>query len=69
MIRKYTNGSCSFTLVEEYETIENAADRKNPKFVEVKLNDYKVEFATVRREDDGSQKRTPEAKRQGTEEV
>ena len=62
-------GNCSFELIEKYETAEKAAKGQGGQFVEVKLNDVKIEFNKVRREDDGSQKRTPEVKRQGTEEV
>jgi len=69
MYIKTIYGNCSFELIESYETAEKAAKGQDGKFVEVKLNDVKVEFNKVRREHDESQTRTPEAKRQGTEEV
>jgi len=67
--QKHIYGNCSFELIESYETAEKAAKGQDGKFVEVKLNDVKVEFNKVRREHDESQTRTPEAERQGTEEV
>jgi len=69
MYHKHIYGNCSFELIESYETAEKAAKGQDGKFVEVKLNDVKVEFNKVRREHDESQTRTPEAKRQGTEKV
>ena len=69
MYHKHIYGNCSFELIEKYETAEKAAKGQDGQFVEVKLNDVKVEFNKVRREHDESQTGTPEAKRQGTEEV
>ena len=69
MYHKHIYGNCSFELIESYETAEKAAKGQDGKFVEVKLNDVKVEFNKVRREHDESQTRTPEAKRQGTEKI
>ena len=69
MYHKHIYGNCSFEFIEKYETAEKAANGKDGQFVEVKLNDVKIEFNKVRREDDESQERTPEAERQGTEEI
>jgi len=62
-------GNCSFELIESYETAEKAAKGQDGQFVEVKLNDVKVEFNKVRKEDGENQTGTPEAERQGTEKV
>ena len=56
-------------FIEKFETAEKAAEGKDGQFVEVKLNDVKIEFNKVRREDDESQKGTPEAERQGTKKI
>lgn len=69
MFIKRINGSCDFSIEQKFETAEKAAEGNDAKSVEVKVSNHKIDFTTVRREDDGSQKRTPEAKRQGTEEV
>lgn len=69
MIRKYKHGSCSFILIEQYESVENAANNKNGKFVEIKLNDYKIEFSKVRREDDKSHTEDPKARGHSKERV
>lgn len=69
MYIKKESGSCSFVREQKFSSVENAADNKDPLSVEVKVGEVKIDFTTVRREDDGSQKRTPEVKRQGTEEV
>lgn len=64
------NGNANFTYVEKFDDAEKAADPTNVgEFVEVKINDVKIDFTTVRRENDASQKGTPEAERQGTEKV
>lgn len=68
-IRK-RNGNANFTYIEKFDDAEKAADPTNVgEFVEVKINDVKIDFTTVRRENDASQKGTPEAERQGTEKV
>ena len=66
---KRDSGSCNFVREQKFSSVENAADNKDPLSVEVKVGEVKIDFTTVRREDDKSQKRTPEAERQGTEEV
>lgn len=42
-------GNCSFELIEKYETAEKAAKGQDGQFVEVKLNDVKIEFNKVRK--------------------
>ena len=69
MYHNHIYGNCSFEFIESYETAEKAAKGQDGKFVEVKLNDVKIEFNKVRREDDESQKGTPEAERQGTKKI
>lgn len=61
MYLKHIYGNCSFELIEKYETAEKAAKGQDGQFVEVKLNDVKVEFNKVRREDDESHTEDPKA--------
>ena len=69
MYHKHIYGNCSFEFIEKFETAEKAAEGKDGQFVEVKVNEVKIDFTTVRREDDESQKGTPEAERQGTKKI
>nr|BAR32182.1 hypothetical protein [uncultured Mediterranean phage uvMED] len=66
---KRDSGVCNFVREQKFSSVENAADNKNPLSVEVKVNEVKIDFTTVRREDDESQKGTPEAERQGTKKI
>jgi|TARA_R100001463_G_scaffold33399_1_gene74112 hypothetical protein len=66
---KRDSGVCNFVREQKFISVENAADNKNPLSVEVKVNEVKIDFTTVRREDDESQKGTPEAERQGTKKI
>ena len=47
--------------LKKYETAEKAAKGQGGQFVEVKLNDVKIEFNKVRRENDGSHTEDPKA--------
>jgi len=48
------NGECSFTIIEEFDSAEKAANPSNEgKFVEVKIENVKLDFTTVKKEHDG----------------
>ena len=71
---KYTrikNGECSFQITEEFESAEKAA---NPSIdgsnAEVKIENIKLDFTTVKKEHDGRhQDASAEAKRPSREET
>ena len=68
------NGECSFTIIEEFDSIENAANSSNEGInAEVKIDNLKVDFTTVKKEHDGRhQNASAEAKgssREKTQEV
>ena len=60
------NGECSFTLTEEFDSVEKAANSSNEGAnAEVKIDNVKVDFTTVKKEKDGTSKVTS-AKVQGS---
>jgi len=74
---KYTrikNGECSFQITEDFDSVEKAANSSNDGTnVEVKIDNLKVNFTTVKKEHDGKhQSASTEAKgpsREKTQEV
>ena len=74
---KYTrikNGECSFQITEDFDSAEKAANSSNEGTnVEVKIDNLKVDFTTVKKEHDGRhQSASTEAKgpsRKETQEV
>jgi hypothetical protein len=65
---KYTrikNGECSFQITEEFDSVEKAANPSNEGInVEVKIENIKLDFTTVKKEHDGrDQGSSAEAKR------
>ena len=66
---KYTrikNGECSFQITEDFDSAEKAANIANEgKFVEVKIENVKLDFTTVKKEHDGKHQGTS-AKVQGS---
>ena len=74
---KYTrikNGECSFQITEDFDSVEKAANSSNEGTnVEVKIDNLKVDFTTVKKEHDGRhQSASTEAKgpsRKETQEV
>jgi len=66
---KHIYGSCSFEFIEKFETAEKAAKGQEGQFVEVKLNDLKIEFNKVRREDGESHTEDPKARRSSKEKI
>ena len=48
------NGECSFTIIEEFDSIEKAANSSNEGInAEVKIENTKLDFTTVKKEHDG----------------
>jgi len=48
------NGECSFTIIEEFDSIEKAANSSNEGInAEVKIENVKLDFTTVKKEHDG----------------
>jgi hypothetical protein len=65
---KYTrikNGECSFQITEDFDSVEKAANpSNNGSNVEVKIENIKLDFTTVKKEHDGrDQSASAEAKR------
>ena len=57
---KYTrikNGECSFQITEDFDSVEKAANSSNEGTnVEVKIDNLKVDFTTVKKEHDDRKK-------------
>ena len=71
---KYTrikNGECSFQITEDFDSVEKAANSSNDGTnVEVKIDNLKVNFTTVKKEHDGRhQSASAKAKRPSREET
>ena len=71
---KYTrikNGECSFQITEDFDSVEKAANSSNEGTnVEVKIDNLKVDFTTVKKEHDGKhQSASTKAKRPSREEA
>ena len=71
---KYTrikNGECSFQITEEFDSAEKAANPSNDgSNVEVKIENIKLDFTTVKKEHDGRhQNASAKAKRPSREET
>ena len=71
---KYTrikNGECSFQITEDFDSVEKAANSSNEGTnVEVKIENIKLDFTTVKKEHDGShQSASAKAKRPSREET
>ena len=64
--KRIKNGECSFTLTEEFDSVEKAAHAPNEGTnAEVKIENVKVDFTIVKKEKDGTSKVTS-AKVQGS---
>jgi len=63
------NGECSFILTEEFDSVEKAANGSNDGTnAEVKIDNIKVDFTTVKKEqDDGNKKSSTKADGQAKE--
>ena len=69
---KYTrikNGECSFQITEDFDSAEKAANPSNDgSNAEVKIENIKLDFTTVKKEHDGrNQSASAEAKRPSRE--
>jgi len=62
MFIKKESGSCNFVREQKFSSVENAADNKDPLSVEVKVGEVKIDFTTVRRENDESHTEDPKAR-------
>jgi hypothetical protein len=69
--RRIKNGECSFTLIEDFDSVEKAANISNEgELVEVKIENVKLDFTTVKKEHDGKhQTASAEAKGSSREET
>ena len=65
------SGECSFKLTEEFDSVEKAANSSNEGTnAEVKIENLKVDFTTVKKEHDGKhQSASTKAKRPSREEA
>ena len=65
------NGECSFEITEEFDSAEKAANPSNDgSNAEVKIENIKLDFTTVKKEHDGRhQSASTEAKRPSREET
>jgi len=63
------NGECSFILTEEFDSVEKAANGSNDGTnAEVKIDNIKVDFTTVKKEqNDGNKKSSTKADGQAKE--
>ena len=69
MYIKKESGSCNFVREQKFSSVENAADNKDPLSVEVKVNEVKIDFTTVRRENDESHTEDPKARGSSEEKI
>jgi len=69
--RRIKNGECSFQIIEDFDSAEKAANISNEgEFVEVKIENIKLNFTTVKKEHDGKhQNASAEAKGSSREET
>ena len=65
------NGECSFQITEDFDSVEKAANPSNDgSNVEVKIENIKLDFTTVKKEHDGrDQSSSAEAKGSSREET
>jgi hypothetical protein len=63
--KRIKNGECSFQITEDFDSVEKAANPSNDgSNVEVKIENIKLDFTTVKKEHDGrDQSASAEAKR------
>ena len=52
--RRIINGECSFQMIELFDDVKKAANNSNSgELVECKINNLKIDFTTVKKEQDG----------------
>ena len=53
--KRIINGECHFEMIELFDDVEKAANNSNRgEFVECKINNIRFDFATVKKEHDGT---------------
>jgi hypothetical protein len=53
--KRIINGECHFEMIELFDDVQKAANNSNRgEFVECKINNIKFDFATVKKEHDGT---------------
>jgi len=53
--KRIINGECHFEMIELFDDVQKAANNSNRgEFVECKINNIKYDFATVKKEHDGT---------------
>ena len=69
--RRIINGECSFQMIELFDDAKKAANNSNSgELVECKINNLKIDFTTVKKEQDGkSPIASAEAKGSSSEEA
>lgn len=69
--KRIINGECHFQMIELFDDVKKAADNSNRgEFVECKINNLKYDFATVKKEQDGTNPiASAEAKRSSSKET
>jgi len=69
--KRIINGECHFQMIELFDDVKKAASNSNRgEFVEVKIDNLKYDFTTVKKEHDGTnQNASAEAKGSSSEET
>ena len=53
--KRIINGECSFEMIELFDDVKKAANNSNNgEFVECKIKNLKIDFTTVKKEQDGT---------------
>lgn len=53
--KRIINGECHFEMIELFDDVQKAANNSNRgEFVECKINNIRFDFATVKKEHDGT---------------
>ena len=70
-VKRIINGECNFVMTELFDDVEKAANVSNSgELVECKINNLKIDFTTVKKEQDGkSPIASAEAKGSSSEEA
>ena len=55
--KRIINGDCHFTMIELFDDVEKAANNSNNgELVECKIDNLRIDFTTVKKEQDGRDK-------------
>lgn len=56
---RHKNGEANFVIIEKFDSVEKAAKSSNEgELVEVKINNLKIDFTTVKKEQDEKQQQS-----------